>query len=75
MKNLYSLKNIPSKLVVMAMLVLLPLFATAQDDPGFPEGGDPGDEPQTPISDYWWVLVLVGIYYIYKKYQVLQKQA
>lgn len=72
MKNLYSLKNIPSKLVVMAMI--LPLFATAQDDPGFPEGGDPGD-PAAPISDYWWVLVLIGIYYIYKKYQVLQKQA
>lgn len=68
MKNLHIIKNSQSKLVIMVMLVLLPLFSTAQDGPGFPEGGDPGDEPQAPISYYWWVLVLVAVLYVWKSY-------
>ncbi|MFN3942889.1 MAG: hypothetical protein ACK4K1_09660 [Flavobacterium sp.] len=53
---------------------ITPLFAQLDDnDPeDFEDFGDPG---ATPISDYWWVLVLIGIYFIYKKFQVLQKQA
>ncbi|MBS4041246.1 MAG: hypothetical protein KGZ81_11695 [Flavobacteriales bacterium] len=74
MKTQYK---IPKRIYKEAFLILtlcmaMPLYA---DDPGIPGSGDPGDEPMAPISDYWWALVLIGIYFIYKKYRVLQKQA
>ena len=56
-------------LLTLALIMATPLYA----DPGLPGDGDPGEEA-VPISDYWWVLALIGIYFIYKKYQVLQKQ-
>jgi hypothetical protein len=60
--------------LVLFLCTSLPVLASELDDDGDPEefNGDPG---QAPISDYWWVLALIGIYFIYKKYQVLQKQA
>jgi hypothetical protein len=73
MKNQSILKNFPNKFILFSIAMLLPLFAIA-DDPGLPGDGDPGD-PAAPISDYWWVLALIGIYFIYKKYQALHKQA
>lgn len=67
MKNLITLRF--ASIIIVFLQLLTPLYTLAQT-PGFPEEGDPG---QAPISDYWWVLALIGIYFIYKKYQVLQK--
>jgi hypothetical protein len=62
--------------LALFLFTSFPVMASELDedgDPGnFEDFGDPG---ATPISDYWWVLALIGIYFIYKKYQVLQKQA
>ncbi|MBS4041248.1 MAG: hypothetical protein KGZ81_11705 [Flavobacteriales bacterium] len=57
--------------LVLFLCTSLPVLAN--DDDEDPESLPP--DPATPISDYWWVLALIGIYFIYKKYQVLQKQA
>lgn len=61
--------------LVLFLFTTLPVLATELDDDGDPGGfEDLGDPGQAPISDYWWVLALIGIYFIYKRYQMLQKQ-
>jgi len=67
------MKNYRYTFLKIGIFCLLPFGVFAEDDIDIP--GDGGDPAQAPISDYWWVLALIGIYFIYKKYQVLQKQA
>lgn len=67
------MKNYRYTFLIISLFCLLPFGAFAEEDIDIPGGG--GDPAQAPISDYWWALVLIGIYFIYKKYRVLQKQA
>ena len=54
-----------SFLVVVALLVNTVTFA--QEDFGDPSDTNPTDEPAAPISDYIWVLALIGLVYVFYK--------
>lgn len=60
--------------IIFTLLFSLASFA----DPGdFGDTGDPDplDQPAAaPINDYLWVLVLVGLVYIFYKYQSYSKK-
>jgi hypothetical protein len=54
-------------------LVLVQFVALAQDPGDF--GGDPGDNPlDTPIDSFVWVLLSVGLVYVFYKYSNLKSK-
>jgi hypothetical protein len=55
-------------------LVLFQSVALAQDGAG-DFGGDPGDNPlDTPIDSFVWVLLVVGLVYVFYKYSSLKSK-
>jgi hypothetical protein len=63
-------------ILAVAMTLLFQLTAVAQDFPSdFGDGDNPIDEtPATPIVDYVWVLVAIGIGFAFYKYKTNGKQ-
>jgi hypothetical protein len=61
----------------MIVFNLMSFAAMAQDfdDPDFPFGGDPGEDPAAPIDDWILPMAIIGIavmyYFIKKKRQSL----
>jgi hypothetical protein len=55
-------------------LVLVQFVALAQDGAG-DFGGDPEDNPlDTPIDSFVWVLLVVGLVYVFYKYSSLKSK-
>jgi hypothetical protein len=61
--------------IYLIVFNLMSIAVNAQDDPGLPTEGDPGQDPQAPIDDWILPMALVGIvimyYFIKKKKQSL----
>ncbi|RRJ90480.1 hypothetical protein [Flavobacterium macacae] len=55
-----------SFLVVIAFLMSTVAFAQG-DFGGDPADTNPTDEPAAPISDYIWVLAIIGLVYVFYK--------
>ena len=54
-------------------LVLVQSVALAQDGAG--DFGDPADNPlDTPIDSFVWVLLVVGLVYVFYKYSCLKSK-
>jgi hypothetical protein len=54
---------------VILFLITSPLMAEEPADPG----ADPDAAP-LPIDDYLWILVLVGLIYVYLKFRAIQNK-
>lgn len=67
------MKNYRYTFLMIGIFCLFPLGAFAEEDIDIP--GDGGDPAQAPISDYWWVLVLVAVLYVWKSYHKNQPLA
>ena len=67
------MKNYRYTFLIIGIFCLLPFGAFAEEDIDIPGGG--GDPAQAPISDYWWVLVLVAVLYVLKSYYKNQAKA
>jgi hypothetical protein len=72
------MKNIISKFYVVAAFLCSTAIMFAQPgdtsndvDPGGMEGAD----NQAPIGDYLWVLVVVGLVFVYFKFRSMQKNS
>ena len=53
-------------------LVLVQFVALAQDDPGEFGGGD--NPLDTPIDSFVWMLLVVGLVYVFYKYNSLKSK-
>lgn len=47
------------------MTLLVSTVTFAQGDVGDPSDTNPLDEPAAPISDYIWVLAVIGLVYVF----------
>ena len=64
------MKNYHYTFFKFLIFCLFPCLVLAEDDIDIPGQGE--DPAQAPISDYWWVLVLVVLLYVWKQFQQLQ---
>ena len=68
-----KIKNIVFTFIAV---VLAPFVALAQDPPPGDFGGDPADGNATdaPIDTYIWMLLMVGLVYVFYKYRSLKSK-
>lgn len=61
--------------IYLIVFNIMSIAVNAQEDPGFPFEGDPGQDPAAPINDWILPMAIVGIvmiyYFIRKKKQSL----
>jgi hypothetical protein len=70
------MKNIVSKFyIVAAFLCSTAIMFAAPGDDSDDVGGMEGQDNQLPISDYLWVLALVGLVFVYFKFRSIQKNS
>jgi hypothetical protein len=70
------MKNIVSKTYLTLFFFFATFIAFAQD-PGTGSTGDPLENPDAvaaPIGDYVWVLVLLGIVFVFMKLRAIQNK-
>ena len=69
------MKNIVSKFYIVAAFLCSTAIMFAQpSDQSDGESLD-GQDNQLPISDYLWVLALVGLVFVYFKFRSIQKNS
>ena len=71
------MKNIVSKFYVVAAFICSTAIVFAQEGPGdtADQGELEGADNQAPIGDYAWVLLLLGLVYVFYKLKSLSKQS
>lgn len=71
MKNRYKISTIINKTLVWVVVMMLSITSiNAQTD--LPDA--PVDEPAAPIDNYFWVMVVIGLCYVYYKLSAFVKQ-
>lgn len=60
-----------------AILNLSSIFMFILCNPIFAQIDDPGEDPDmpVPISDYLWVLIAIGLVYVFFKFRAFAKQS
>ncbi|RTY93908.1 hypothetical protein [Flavobacterium sp. GT3R68] len=61
-------------LYTLFFTLMFSVVSFAQGDFGDPVDPDPLDQPAAPINDYLWVLILVGLVFVFYKYRTYSKQ-
>ena len=61
------MKKVITRSGLMILMLLFSTFTFAQGEFGDPSDLDPLDEPAAPISDYIWVLAVIGLVYVFYK--------
>ncbi len=72
------MKNIVSKFYVVAAFICSTAIVFAQEGPGDDSddvGGMEGADNQAPIGDYAWILLVLGLVYVFYKLKSLSKQS
>ena len=68
------MKNILSKFYIVAAFLCSTAIVFAQPGDDSDDGLN-GNDNQLPISDYLWVLALVGLVLVYFKFRSIQKDS
>ena len=68
------MKNILSKFYIVAAFLCSTAIVFAQPGDDSDDGLN-GNDNQLPISDYLWVLALVGLVLVYFKFRSMQKNS
>jgi hypothetical protein len=69
------MKNIVSKFYLAAAFLCSTAIMFAQPGEDAEGGGLEGADNQAPISDYLWVLAMVGLVFVYFKFKSMQKNS
>lgn len=68
------MKKYIASLYTLFFTLLFSITSFAQGDFGDPVDPDPLDTPAAPINDYLWVLILVGLVFVFFKYRSHSKR-
>ncbi len=68
------MKNIISKFYIVGAFLCSTAIVFAQPGDDSDDGLN-GNDNQLPISDYLWVLALVGLVFVYFKFRSIQKNS
>ena len=68
------MKNIVSKFYIIAAFLCSTAIVFAQPGDDSDDGLN-GNDNQLPISDYLWVLAIIGLVFVYFKFRSIQKNS